>query len=75
MKQIMTAFQVAELLQVHIRTIYRLADKGLIPGNRIGRGWRFRRDEILALISDQKRHSLAAAGVPAKPDGRGGPTQ
>lgn len=60
--QIMTASEVATLLQVHIRTVYRLADRGMLPGSRIGRGWRFRKEEILALLSNQKQGDAATEG-------------
>ena len=55
MDEIVTAAEVAALLQVHIRTVYRLAAKEVIPGNRIGRGWRFRKEEILALVSSRRK--------------------
>ncbi|MBI2088645.1 MAG: helix-turn-helix domain-containing protein [Deltaproteobacteria bacterium] len=57
MDQILTAAEVAALLQVHIRTVYRLAAKAVIPGNRIGRGWRFRKDEIVALVSSRRKRT------------------
>jgi excisionase family DNA binding protein len=50
-EQILTASQVAELLQVHLRTVYKLARKGLIPGRKFGGGWRFSKDEIMKMIS------------------------
>jgi hypothetical protein len=28
-----------------------LAEKGVIPGNRIGRSWRFSRSDVLELVS------------------------
>ena len=59
MEQILTASQVAELLQVHLRTVYKLARKGLIPGRKFGGGWRFSREEILKMISSGR---LAALG-------------
>lgn len=51
MEQILTASQVAELLQVHLRTVYKLARKGLIPGRKFGGGWRFSKEEIMKMIS------------------------
>ena len=43
MEEIMTPSEVANLLKIHLKTVYKLAEKGVIPGNRIGRSWRFRR--------------------------------
>lgn len=51
MDEILTATEAASLLKVHKRTVYRLAEQGVIPGNRIGHRWRFNRTNILALVS------------------------
>ena len=58
MEQILTASQVAELLQVHLRTVYKLARKGLIPGRKFGGGWRFSKDEIMKMISSGRLSAL-----------------
>jgi excisionase family DNA binding protein len=57
-EQILTASQVADLLQVHLRTVYKLARKGLIPGRKFGGGWRFSKEEILKMISTGRLASL-----------------
>jgi len=57
-EQILTASQVAEMLQVHLRTVYKLARRGLIPGRKFGGGWRFSRDEIMKMISNGRVGSL-----------------
>ncbi len=49
--EILTASQVASLLQVHPRTIYKLVKSGAIPGRKFGGGWRFSKREILQMIS------------------------
>ncbi len=54
----MTASQVAELLQVHLRTVYKLARRGMIPGRKFGGGWRFSREEILKMISTGRLTAL-----------------
>lgn len=51
METILTPAQVASLLQIHVKTVYRLADEGIIPGTKIGRSWRFNKDGILAILS------------------------
>jgi excisionase family DNA binding protein len=51
MDEILTANEAAALLKVHKRTVYRLAEQGIIPGNSIGHRWRFNRTNILALVS------------------------
>ncbi len=39
--------EIAEVLRVHPKHVYRLLKKGL-PGRRVGSEWRFSRDEVLA---------------------------
>ncbi len=51
MEEIITAEQVASMLQVHVRTVYRLARRGAIPGRKLGGGWRFSKGVILQLLS------------------------
>ncbi|HEY1371174.1 MAG TPA: helix-turn-helix domain-containing protein [Candidatus Binatia bacterium] len=51
MDEILTASEAAELLKVHKRTVYRLAEEGIIPGNRIGHRWRFSKQNILAMVA------------------------
>ena len=53
MEEIMTPSEVAALLKIHLKTVYKLAEKGVIPGNRIGRSWRFSRDDVLELVSSK----------------------
>ena len=53
MEEILTASQVAELLQVHPRTVYKLVKQGAIPGRKFGGGWRFSKGEIIQMISPQ----------------------
>ncbi|TMA09651.1 MAG: helix-turn-helix domain-containing protein [Deltaproteobacteria bacterium] len=56
MEEILTAAQAAELLQIHPRTLYKLARKGSIPGRKLGGGWRFSKGEILKMVaSSQER--------------------
>ena len=51
MEEIMTPSEVAALLKIHLKTVYKWAEKGVIPGNRIGRSWRFSRSDVLELVS------------------------
>ncbi len=46
MDDFLTAQQVADLLQLHILTVYRLAESGELPGFKAGRQWRFAREAI-----------------------------
>lgn len=53
MKEILTASQVADLLQVHLRTVYKLVREGAIPGRKFGGAWRFSKAEILKKVSGE----------------------
>jgi len=53
-EEIITPSEVAALLRIHVKTVYRLAEEGLIPGKRIGRSWRFRKSSVLQLISQNE---------------------
>ena len=55
MDEILTAGEVAELLQIHPRTVYKLVREGSIPGRKFGGGWRFSRSEIIAMVSPRVR--------------------
>jgi excisionase family DNA binding protein len=63
MDEILTATEAASLLKVHKRTVYRLAEQGIIPGNRIGHRWRFNRTNILALVSKPEGAGATDASV------------
>ena len=54
MREVITPAEVAALLQIHVKTVYRLARQGVLPGQQIGRRWRFIRAEILALVSRRR---------------------
>ncbi len=45
-REIMTPREAAEYLSVHVRTIYRLAKNGDIPGRKVGGSWRFKKDAL-----------------------------
>ena len=60
-EEILTANQVADLLQIHPRTVYKLVKQGLLPGRKFGGGWRFSKGEILAMVHPQTgRHAPQA---------------
>ena len=57
MKEIMTPREAAEYLSVHVRTIYRLAKNGGIPGRKIGGSWRFKKDALDEWLSWREHSS------------------
>jgi len=42
----LTLEQIAEYLQMSTSSIYKMAQKGKIPAYKVGRQWRFRKEEI-----------------------------
>ncbi|TDL31046.1 DNA-binding protein [Jeotgalibacillus sp. S-D1] len=52
--EIMTITQVSEYLQLSEMTTYKLVQTGKIPGFKIGRHWRVRRDDLDELIERLK---------------------
>lgn len=46
MKEVLTPREAADYLNVHVRTIYRLAKIGGIPGRKVGGSWRFMRQAL-----------------------------
>ena len=53
--EIITPAQVARLLKIHVKTVYKLARKGVLAGSRIGRSWRFSKNHILDLLLNNQR--------------------
>jgi len=51
---LLTAKQVAELLQWNPYTIVKKAEKGELPGFKMGREWRFRQEDIVRWIDEQR---------------------
>ena len=43
---VMTTPEVAALIRLPTSTVYDLARRGVLPGHRVGRAWRFVRSEI-----------------------------
>lgn len=65
MDEIITPAMVAELLKIHVKTVYRLAEQGVIPGSRVGRSWRFNRKSILELVATAEPASKSGVAAQA----------
>ena len=61
-REIMTPREAAEYLSVHVRTIYRLAKNGDIPGRKVGGSWRFKRGDLDEWLSWREDSSPNAKG-------------
>jgi len=55
--EILTLKEVAEYLKLAEKTAYRLAAEGKLPGFKVGGSWRFKREDVLAWIEEQKHKS------------------
>ena len=61
--QLLTTVEVAEVLRVHPKHVYRLVRKGL-PARRVGSEWRFSRDDVLAWSGGKAVEPPAGASLP-----------
>lgn len=61
----LTTEEVLEYLQVNLRTVYRLIKTNSIPAVRVGRQWRFKRQDIDAWLAGRR-----GGPAPAAPSGR-----
>ncbi len=50
----LTVREVALLLQVDEKTVYRLTHKGVLPGFKVAGSWRFKRADMDAWVERQK---------------------
>lgn len=52
--EILTVSQLASLLHVHPRTVYKLVKQGFLPGRKFGGGWRFSKRDVMQMISPRE---------------------
>ena len=56
MDQLLTIDEVASYMRVSRFTVYRLAKSHFIPATKIGRQWRFQKEEIDQWVKNQYRY-------------------
>jgi excisionase family DNA binding protein len=49
--EIMTIAEVAEYLKIPTSSVYKLAQEGKIPSQKVGRHWRFHRPTLINWVS------------------------
>lgn len=59
-QKMMTVKEVADYLQVHASTVYRLLDQRKLPAFKVGNGWRFE-----SVIIEQWRFNVESRGAGA----------
>ena len=64
-----TAEEVSNYLRIPQSTIYKLAQDKVLPGFKVGKHWRFRRDTIINWIKAKEGNSLTMA-MPVTPSGK-----
>ena len=57
--QVLTAGEAALLLKVSTKTLLKLARAGELPGRKVGRAWRFVRDDLLALCASREQRAAS----------------
>jgi excisionase family DNA binding protein len=68
MTEIMTTKELAAYLKLHEITVCKYAAEGVIPGRRIGRVWRFDKDEIDRWIGNSySKRKVTKKGKSRKP--------
>jgi len=55
MKEILDLKEVAQYLGLNKRTVYNLVRKGEIPGTRIGRQWRVKKENLDQLFRNPRK--------------------
>jgi len=48
--EVLTAQEAADYLRVSLKTLYRLVAAGQVPGQKVGRSWRFRRADLVGVL-------------------------
>jgi excisionase family DNA binding protein len=61
---LLTTSEVAQVLQIHPKQVYRLVRQGL-PGRRVGGEWRFLHDEVIGWVERGGSAALPADGATA----------
>ena len=53
--EIMTIGELSQYLKIPKSTLYKLAQEGKLPGQKVGRHWRFRRETIDLWLDEQRK--------------------
>jgi excisionase family DNA binding protein len=64
--EFLTAEEVAEYLRLPLSTVYKLVQDKKLPGFKVGKHWRFRREAFQAWIEQQERSLFGSNNNPPK---------
>jgi len=59
--EVLTVDEAGHLLRVSTKTLLTLARDGVLPGEKVGRAWRFVRSDLLNHLRGEGRRSAAAS--------------
>jgi excisionase family DNA binding protein len=59
--EVLTTEEAADLLRVSTKTILTLARQGDLPGEKVGRAWRFLRAELLEYLRGREKSAPDAS--------------
>lgn len=57
--EVLTAEEAASLLRVSVKTVLTLARDGVLPGEKVGRAWRFLRSDLLDYVGGRHKAVLS----------------
>ena len=68
MDDILTLKDLADYLKISEKTLYGYAQKGKLPGIKIGSAWRFRKADIDDWLEEQRQITQASSSGRKKPE-------
>lgn len=66
--EVLNVEEVADLLKVSEQTVYNMIKDGRLKAVKVGREWRFMKQDIMSILSDNEESLLAARGDMSKKD-------
>ncbi|MFT4234337.1 MAG: helix-turn-helix domain-containing protein [Microbacterium sp.] len=55
--EVLTTDEAAALLRVSTKTVLQLVRSGVLPGEKVGRAWRFLKSDVLAYVRGESAAS------------------
>ncbi len=65
---IITIEEAADLLKIPVSSVYKLAQAGKIPAQKVGRHWRFHRQTLIQWIANGQLNFDSSKSKPPKMD-------
>ncbi len=57
--EVLTTGEAATLLRVSTKTVLQLVRSGALPGEKVGRAWRFLKSDVLAYVRGELKGAVA----------------